>query len=412
MLALSAIAVACAHTEVASQKENPAQTSPRRPASVQLTVANRNPAHYRSIFAISDVHGELANLVNLLRAANLIDQNNRWIAHRNHGRTLLVVIGDSIDKGPESLEALDLWIQLQPQAAAQGDELLHLLGNHEAEFMADTDDQKNDKKDAATVSDASADHYDLSNITNCADARGKFVCAEPVALKLGGWFFAHAGKFPQASWSTFETAIANCGKTTQEVDGNNATVSAYKDKSANAYNLVDNDSILEASDWWTPQADGGGRAAQYAMMAQAGFYGGTVFGHQPEAFKHDAKELMGDKDYVIGKVAAVDNMQMIKIDSGMAPNTNIEQAGQPTPPVQMIYFPNPKELNLSTPASFHRPVVKTICAAHPAVAGDQYPCASSTPQTLSTIEEIAKATTPSGGDGGKKKKKHKHDHNG
>jgi len=92
-----------------------------------------HPENFSRVVAISDVHGMWRNLYNLMLNTHLIDNQLHW----RGGKTLLIVTGDSIDKGPDSLYVIDFWINLIPQARAVGGDVLVLLGNHEAEFLAD-----------------------------------------------------------------------------------------------------------------------------------------------------------------------------------------------------------------------------------------------------------------------------------
>ena len=54
------------------------------------------------VFAVGDVHGDYVRLVRLLRAAELIDSQAHWTA----GKSVLVLTGDLIDKGPRPVDVL------------------------------------------------------------------------------------------------------------------------------------------------------------------------------------------------------------------------------------------------------------------------------------------------------------------
>ena len=118
---LLALLAVCAATGRAQSAANP--------GVVELDDKSR----YTQVLALSDVHGMYGHLTTLLHAAKVINGNGRWTA----GKTLLIVMGDSIDKGPESLAVLKLWMRLKDQAPGQGGQLIVLLGNHEAEFLKD-----------------------------------------------------------------------------------------------------------------------------------------------------------------------------------------------------------------------------------------------------------------------------------
>ncbi len=58
------------------------------------------------IVAVGDVHGDYEQFVKTLRAAEVIDEQNKWIG----GKTHLVQTGDVLDRGPDSRQAMDLLI--------------------------------------------------------------------------------------------------------------------------------------------------------------------------------------------------------------------------------------------------------------------------------------------------------------
>lgn len=76
---------------------------------------------------VGDVHGELAGLQEILKHAALVDDQLNW----NAGEAVLVQTGDVIDRGPCSVECIDLLRRLQSQAAVAGGEVVRLCGNHE-----------------------------------------------------------------------------------------------------------------------------------------------------------------------------------------------------------------------------------------------------------------------------------------
>ena len=79
------------------------------------------------VVAVGDVHGAFDNYVSILTEAQLIDARRRWIG----GNALLIQLGDVVDRGPQSRQALDLIRRLEGEAAKAGGGVLFLLGNHE-----------------------------------------------------------------------------------------------------------------------------------------------------------------------------------------------------------------------------------------------------------------------------------------
>jgi Calcineurin-like phosphoesterase len=111
-LALTALAVPGRH--VLAQGEKPANS----PCDIQTT---------ERVVAVGDVHGAFDSFVAILRAAQVIDNRNRWSARR----TVLVQTGDILDRGPDSRKAIDLLRQLERDAQRAGGRVVSLLGNHE-----------------------------------------------------------------------------------------------------------------------------------------------------------------------------------------------------------------------------------------------------------------------------------------
>jgi Calcineurin-like phosphoesterase len=83
------------------------------------------------VVAVSDIHGAYTAFERILERANLIDSAGAWIGDRTH----LVVVGDVLDRGPDSRQALDLIMRLEREALAAGGRLHFVLGNHEVMNM-------------------------------------------------------------------------------------------------------------------------------------------------------------------------------------------------------------------------------------------------------------------------------------
>jgi len=80
------------------------------------------------VVAIADVHGAYEAMVETLQKANVIDAELAW----SGGATNLVVVGDLLDRGPRSRDAMDLLMQLEAEAPQAGGKVLVLIGNHES----------------------------------------------------------------------------------------------------------------------------------------------------------------------------------------------------------------------------------------------------------------------------------------
>ena len=90
------------------------------------------------IDAVGDLHGDYDKAVKLfvgaglLREAPATPEAAQWAG----GKIVLVCTGDMIDKWTKSVEVLRLMRALQASARQAGGDIVVMLGNHEAEFLA------------------------------------------------------------------------------------------------------------------------------------------------------------------------------------------------------------------------------------------------------------------------------------
>jgi len=80
------------------------------------------------IVAVSDIHGAYEPLVATLRNAGVINADLGWSGAATH----LVIVGDILDRGPDSRDAMDLLMRLEGEAEVAGGMVHVLIGNHEA----------------------------------------------------------------------------------------------------------------------------------------------------------------------------------------------------------------------------------------------------------------------------------------
>lgn len=241
----------------------------------------------REIFAVSDAHGELDSLSRLLAANHLAKEGKTGVW--TGGRAVLVIAGDLIDKGPESLEVIDYVRALEAGAARAGGRVIATMGNHEAEFL---NDPKNDKatshgEDAEGIDrELDAANVDPKSLAKGTDheGRGQWLQSMPLAARVGSWFFCHAG-------NTSELSIKDLEKTLEHgIDKN-----GYGDK-----DITGGHSLLEAESWYDdPKSDKAGKKAANALGVEH-----IVFGHDPGA--------MGTH-----KVASSRNGILVRIDTAM-----------------------------------------------------------------------------------------------
>jgi hypothetical protein len=112
----------------------------------------------------------------------------RWRA----GKAVLVCTGDLIDKGRHSLKVIALLRAREEDAARAGGRVIVLMGNHEAEFLADPAD---DDKALAFLKELEKEGLDPKDVAAGRDALGVggFLRHLPFAARVNDWFFAYAG---------------------------------------------------------------------------------------------------------------------------------------------------------------------------------------------------------------------------
>ncbi len=98
------------------------------PAPASAQGADAQWSGVERIVAIGDLEGAYEKYLDMLRTAQLIDDNGDWIG----GRTHLVQLGDIPDRGPNSRAIMDHLMRLERQAQRAGGRVHALIGNHEA----------------------------------------------------------------------------------------------------------------------------------------------------------------------------------------------------------------------------------------------------------------------------------------
>ena len=277
---------------------------------------------YRQVVALSDVHGHIQNTRLLLQKAAVLDSAGKW----NAGNTLLIITGDSIDKGPGSIKVLHLWMELQTQAKAQDGRVIALLGNHEAEFLADP---AGDTKTELLAQEATTEGVTLAQMAGEAKdkegyALGPFLHQMPLAARVGNWLFCHAGWLPdpqtlapdkttpEVRWAELkrQAALQSYAALTDEEVMQGKPGPFYATLEKKYAGDLNSSAAKEAgeSKWWENKPEVG------RLLARLDQYGltGVVFGHQPKAF---------GLTHSVGPYSAPDtkkqNYRLLKIDSGL-----------------------------------------------------------------------------------------------
>jgi len=177
------------------------------------------------VFAIGDVHGDRKRLVKVLRAAKLVPalpsapDQVKWAG----GKSVLVIVGDLIDKGHQSLQVIALLRTLQSDAASHGGKVIILMGNHEAEFLA-----RREKREFFEQLNKAGP--DPTEVANCKRDLGQFLCNLPIAVRVNDWFFSHGGNTNNRTIAglsaAIEAGINKDGFDTEELTDDNSILEA------------------------------------------------------------------------------------------------------------------------------------------------------------------------------------------
>jgi Calcineurin-like phosphoesterase len=97
-------------------------------ATVLVLAVPAIAAPLHRIVAVGDLHGDFSAWRDIVRSANLIDNDGHWTG----GDTILIQSGDAVDRGPNSLEIIQDLMRLQKEAARAHGQLIAMVGNHEA----------------------------------------------------------------------------------------------------------------------------------------------------------------------------------------------------------------------------------------------------------------------------------------
>ena len=131
-----------------------------------LTARAAEPCEFENverIVAVGDVHGAYDQLLQILRKADVVGADGKWIG----GKTHLVQTGDIFDRGPDSLKALDYLRRLTREAERAGGRVHALLGNHEVMRLL------------AQYQDVHPAEYEAFKTANSADLRKQVADQRP-----------------------------------------------------------------------------------------------------------------------------------------------------------------------------------------------------------------------------------------
>ena len=287
VLTLLAVGCSSAASGEATSSEEVKSKGPQRdfgahPAIVEVDEADE-------LYALSDPHGHYDELASVLAGNRLISSTSagptkaKWTG----GSATLLVLGDLIDKGEQSLEVIDLLRTLEKQAPASGGRVIVLMGNHEAEFLADPRNSKatsEGQDETGIVTQLDKDGIDPTKIAACkdTDGRGRWLADLPLGARVKKWFFAHGGNTDGKSLAELrdklERSIAKNGFGDDDIIGDH--------------------SLLQSQQWYGNHKDGNAGEKEVDGL---GHVKHIVFGHDPGAFD-DRGRMVQSKNGLLVKV--------------------------------------------------------------------------------------------------------------
>jgi hypothetical protein len=162
--------------------------------------------------AVSDPHGSYERFLRVLSATGWVstDPQPKWTESAVPGGkgSVLIVVGDLIDKGDDSLKVVELLRALQKDASAKGGRVIVTMGNHEAEFLK----KWNNGNAAKFRQQLEAVDLVPEKVANCQGELGQWLCQLPLAARVNDWFFCHSGYTKGRSISQLNSDIAQSFK--------------------------------------------------------------------------------------------------------------------------------------------------------------------------------------------------------
>jgi hypothetical protein len=177
------------------------------------------------VVAIADVHGAYDAMVRTLTNVGILDDALGW----SGGTSRLIIVGDLLDRGPRSRDAMDLLMRLESEAQEAGGYVHVLIGNHEsmnmigdlryvskeeyAAFAPDETEEQRDRwfgawlrrqpmpRDAIELrtqfdSTYPAGYFALREAFGPEGRYGKWLLQKPIVAVINGTAFVHGGLSP------------------------------------------------------------------------------------------------------------------------------------------------------------------------------------------------------------------------
>ena len=217
---------------------------------------------FQHMYVMSDFHGRLQTARDLLKATGLFADTKtegvlEWQSDSTAKKSLVIVIGDFINGGNESIEVVRLFEELR-KAAPADHRLVLLIGNHEAQLLAGFPKFFANPEMKKSLSQRSVRNWlGLSDLEQGNEVTFNNLVSAPNfksftdSLRLGAvvgrWLFGHSGYFG------ISTALASeSGKTVAVCDYVGKLTTAYRKNRLWLLTLEQHStsSFLMDHQWW------------------------------------------------------------------------------------------------------------------------------------------------------------------
>ena len=139
------------------------------------------------LFAVGDVHGDVARFLELLKGAGLVGPDGAWTG----GENALILTGDLTDRGRQGMEVVRFVMRLQEESDGRVESL---MGNHDALILARAYEFRGERADP--------DCRDLFIVNGGREVEARelsedeatfdWMAARPLMSKVEGTLFQHA----------------------------------------------------------------------------------------------------------------------------------------------------------------------------------------------------------------------------
>ncbi|KAH8738513.1 hypothetical protein FG386_001895 [Cryptosporidium ryanae] len=140
------------------------------------------------VVVIGDIHGDLKSLVTCLYLSGITDKNFNWAANN----TMLIQIGDIVDRGPYAFQIYKLFNKLRNQAPLYNSKFIGLIGNHEIMNLCGQL-QYVTNEDIETYGGSENRMFEWSD----NGFIGKYVKTLKLVVRVNDSLFVHAGLHPK-----------------------------------------------------------------------------------------------------------------------------------------------------------------------------------------------------------------------